>query len=86
MKFVIVFGKVLALAGWLWGIGSFVAPGSVPAPDIGRMLFFGLLAVHVAEAFVFAKNLVAEVGGTMGQHVSQLLIFGYFHVLDSRYG
>ena len=86
MKLVVVFGKVLALAGWLWGIGSLVAPASVPAPEAGRMLFFGLLAVHVAEAFIFAKNLLTETGGTIGYHVSQLLVFGYFHVLGARYG
>ncbi|MEM9728244.1 MAG: hypothetical protein AAF997_06645 [Myxococcota bacterium] len=86
MKLVVAFGKVLALAGWLWGLGSLVAPASVPAPEAGRMLFFGLLAVHVAEAFIFAKNLVAEAGGTVAHHASQLLVFGYFHVLGVRYG
>lgn len=86
MKLFVAFGKLLALAGWLWGIGSLVAPASVPAPEAGRMLFFGLLAVHVAEAYIFGKNLVAEAGGTLGQHVTQLLVFGYFHVLGVRYG
>ncbi|MGB5809814.1 MAG: hypothetical protein WBG86_04735 [Polyangiales bacterium] len=66
MKLVVALGKVIALAGWLWGIASLVTPTMVPAPEVGKMLFFGLLAVHVAEAFIFAKRLVAESGGSMG--------------------
>ena len=47
---------------------------------------WGLLAVHVGEAFAFAKGLAAEDGGTVGGHVGKLLIFGYFHVMGVRYG
>ncbi|MEM7436630.1 MAG: hypothetical protein AAF436_15855 [Myxococcota bacterium] len=85
MKPVVIFGKLLVLAGWFWGIASFIAPGSVPRPDIGRMMVLGLLAVHVAEAFVFAKKLASEDGGSVGQHVGQLMVFGYLHVLGVRY-
>jgi hypothetical protein len=70
---------------WFWGLASFVSPASVPAPDIGRMVFLGLLAVHVGEAFVFAKPMLAEGGGSLGTHVWQLLVFGYFHVMSVRY-
>jgi uncharacterized protein YhhL (DUF1145 family) len=86
MKLVIALGKVGALAVWAWGILSFIAPASVPAPGIGQMVFFGLLAVHIAEAFAFAKGLAAEDGGTVGSHVGKLMVFGYFHVLGVRYG
>lgn len=86
MKLAIALGKVGALAAWAWGILSFLAPASVPAPGIGQMIFLGLLAVHIAEAFAFAKGLAAEDGGTVGSHVGKLLVFGYFHVLGVRYG
>jgi len=86
MKLAIALGKVVVLAVWAWGLGSFVTPGSVPAPDIGRLVVLGLLAVHVGEAIAFGKGLVVEVGGTLGSHVSQLLIFGYLHVMGVRYG
>ena len=64
MKLAIALGKVAVLAVWAWGILSFLAPASVPEPGIGQMVFFGLLAIHVAEAFIFAKRLAAEDGGT----------------------
>jgi hypothetical protein len=50
------------------------------------MVALGLLAVHVAEAFVFSKSLAAEDGGTVGGHVWKLLVFGYVHVMGVRYG
>ena len=86
MKIVIALGKIACVAIWMWGLLSFVLESSVPAPDIGRMVFLGFLAVHVAEAFAFAKNLAAEKGGSVGGHVRKLLAFGYFHILDVRYG
>jgi uncharacterized protein YhhL (DUF1145 family) len=86
MKLIIALGKVVVLAGWAWGILSFLAPASVPEPGIGQMVFLGLLAIHVAEAFAFAKGLAAEHGGTVGSHVGKLLVFGYFHVMSVRNG
>jgi geranyl-CoA carboxylase alpha subunit len=44
-----------------------------------------VLAVHVAEAFGFAKGLAAEDGGSVGSHVWKLVVFGYFHVMSVRY-
>ncbi len=86
MKLAIAVGKVLVLAGWAWGLVAFIAPASVPAPEIGKMVVLGLLAVHVAEAFAFARGLAAEDGRPAGSHVGPLLVFGYFHVLSVRYG
>ena len=86
MKLVIALGKVGALALWAWGVLSFLAPASVPEAGIGQMVFLGLLAIHVAEAFAFAKGLAAEDGGTVGSHVGKLLVFGYFHVMSVRNG
>ncbi len=85
MKLAIAIGKVIILAAWTWGLLSFLAPSTVPQPSIGRMLVLGLLAVHLAEAFGFAKGLAAEEGGSVGQHLWQLLVFGYLHVLSVRY-
>ncbi len=86
MKLAIALGKVVVLAAWFWGVASFVLPASVPKPEIGQMVFLGLLAVHLAEAFVFARSLATEDGGTVGSHVGKLLVFGYFHVMGVRYG
>ena len=86
MKLAIALGKVFVLAGWAWGVLSFLAPALVPRAGIGQMLFWGLLAVHAADAFGFAKSLAAEAGGSIGSHVGKLLVFGYFHVLGVRHG
>ena len=86
MKLATAVGKIAVLAALAWGVLSFVAPASVPEPGIGQMVFFGLLAIQIAEAFAFAKGLAAEHGGTVGSHVGRLLVFGYLHVLGVRYG
>lgn len=86
MKIAIALGKVVVLAGWAWGILSFIAPASVPQAGVGQTLFLGLLAVHAAEALIFAKSLAAEDGGSLGSHIGKLLVFGYFQVLGVRYG
>ncbi|MFW2387170.1 MAG: hypothetical protein ACN4G0_02460 [Polyangiales bacterium] len=86
MKLAIALGKIIVLAAWAWGTLSFIAPGSVPRPGIGQTLLLGLLAVHLAEAFVFAKKLAAEDGGSVGAHARKVLVFGYIHVLGVRYG
>jgi uncharacterized protein YhhL (DUF1145 family) len=86
MKLAVAIGKVVVLAAWFWGLFSFFAPTAIPAPELGRMVFLGLLAVHVAEALVFARRLTAEAGGAFGGHLFRILIFGYFHVLEVRYG
>jgi uncharacterized protein YhhL (DUF1145 family) len=86
MKLAVAIGKVIVLAAWMWGLLSFVLPTNVPAPEIGRMVFLGLLAVHVAEALIFAKTLASEDGRPASSHVGKLLVFGYLHVLGVRYG
>ena len=86
MKLAVAVGKVVVLAAWMWGLLSFILPTTVPEPEIGRMVFLGLLAVHAAEAFMFAKTLADEDGGPVGGHIGKLLVFGYFHVLGIRYG
>ena len=86
MKLTVAIGKVVVLALWMWALLSFILPAEVPAPEIGRMVLFGLLAVHAAEALIFAKTLASEAGGSVGSHVGKLLVFGYFHVMGTRYG
>ena len=86
MKLAVALAKVVVLGAWFWGIASFLLPTSVPQPQLGRMVFLGLLAVHVAEAFIFAKPLAAEGGDSVGSHVWKLLVFGYVHVMGVRYG
>lgn len=85
MKLLVAVGKIVALAGWVWGLSSFIVPTTVPAPEIGRMVCLGLLAVHIAEAGVFAKPLAEQDGASVRSHVWQLLVFGYFHVMGVRY-
>ena len=86
MKLAVAIGKVFILALWMWGLLSFVLPPTVPAPQLGRMVLLGLLAVHAAEAWMFAKTLASESGGSVAGHVGRLLVFGYFHVMGTRYG
>jgi len=86
MKLIIALGKIATLAIWTWSILSYLTPGMVPEPSIGKMVFLGLLAVHAGEAFAFAKGLAAKDGGSVGSHVGKLMVFGYFHVMGVRYG
>lgn len=84
MKAAIVIGKLGVLALWAWGAAAFIAPTSVPAADIGRMVLLGLLAVHVAEVFAFTRKLAAS-GGTKLGHAWKLMVFGFLHVLDVQH-
>ena len=68
MKLAVAIGKVFILALWMWGLLSFVLPPTVPAPQLGRMVLLGLLAVHAAEAWMFAKTLASESGGSVAGH------------------
>ena len=86
MKLAVALGKVIVLAAWTWSVLSFLTPTMVPEASVGKMVFLGLLAVHVGEAFVFAKSLAAESGGSVGSHTSKLMVFGYLHVMGVRYG
>ncbi len=85
MKLVVALGKVIVLTGWAWGLLSFLTPAMVPAPEIGRMVLLGLLAVHVGETIGFAKGLAAETGESIAGHAWWIMIFGYFHVMGVRY-
>jgi uncharacterized protein YhhL (DUF1145 family) len=85
MKLVVALGKVIALTGWAWGFLSLLTPTMVPAPEIGRMVLLGLVAVHVAETIAFAKSAAAQSGESVAWHARQIMIFGYFHVMGVRY-
>lgn len=86
MKLAIALGKIVVLAAWGWGILSYIVPSSVPLPGIGQAVLLGLVAIHVAEAFIFSKSLAAEAGGSAGSHAAKLFVYGYFHLLSVRYG
>lgn len=86
MKLAIALGKVTVLAVWTWGLLSFLIPTIVPETSIGKMVFLGLVAVHAAEAFAFAKGLADEDGGSVRSHAGKLAVFGYLHVMGVRYG
>ena len=86
MKLAIALGKVVVLAVWAWGAASFLTPAAVPKAGVGQAVLLGLMAVHSAEAFVFAKTLANEDGGPVDRHAGKLLVFGYFHVMAVRYG
>ena len=86
MQLAIAAGKVVVLAVWFWGVSSFLVPARIPAAEIGRLVLLGLLAVHIGEAIGYSKTLAAEEGGSRQAHVLRLLLFGYLHVLDTRYG
>ena len=44
-----------------------------------QYLFFGLLLAHGAECLVFLRRMRAA-GGSLGHHVVQTMLFGFFHV------
>lgn len=55
----------------------FFLPGGLAA--IGRAVFVVMLAAHVLEFLVFHRKLLSY-GGTLGHHLVQVLLYGFFHI------
>ena len=75
----VTFGKLLVAIVWLAAAWAFLLPESHAWAATGRLLFFGLLAVHGVEALAFLPRLRAA-GGSLAGHVVQTLLFGFLHV------
>ena len=67
---------------WLVSLGA-AAFGSGWVATLGRTVFFITLGAHLVEFFVYRKVLV-QVGGSMGHHFVQTLIYGLFHVMPLK--
>lgn len=65
---------------WILWIGSALAMllGSGWIETVGRVLFVLTFVAHVVEFFL-KRDLFERVGGSMGHHFVQTLIYGLFH-------
>ena len=78
---------------WVLWIGSLAAMflGSGSVAGVGKGVFWITLIAHLVEFFV-NRPLFAKVGGSMGHHFVQTMIYGLFHwkpikdELDARPG
>lgn len=61
---------LVLLAGSVFGSG-WIASGA-------RLVFWLLVAAHLAEFFI-KRSVMAAAGGSMGHHFVQTLIYGMFH-------
>ena len=59
-----------AAAAIFWGAGSI--------STLGHVVFWGMLATHLAE-FAIKRPVMAAAGGSMRRHFVQTLIYGLFH-------
>lgn len=65
---------------WILWVGSLVAmllAGGVIG-TIGSILFWLLVIAHLAEFFM-KRDVFEKVGGSMGHHFVQTMIYGLFH-------
>ncbi|MFK7894608.1 MAG: hypothetical protein AB8G23_02165 [Myxococcota bacterium] len=65
---------------WVLWIGAILAMllASGMVATIGRWTFWLLIVVHFAE-FVLKRDVFKQVGGSMGNHFVQTMIYGLFH-------
>lgn len=72
---------------WVLCIASFFVGGDAQPAQLGRILFFVLLAAHAGECLFFLGKL-REAPGGLAQNLVQTMIFGIVHVrsLDERAG
>jgi uncharacterized protein YhhL (DUF1145 family) len=74
-------GKIVLIVTWAYGLGSFfIAPDSTAAA-VGRVIFWGMAAIHVVECLVFLPAL-RRAGGSLASHAAQVFAFGFLHLRE----
>lgn len=74
-------GKIILIVTWAYALGSFfIAPESTVAA-IGRVIFWGMAAIHVAECLIFLPA-IRRAGGSMVSHFAQIFAFGFLHLQE----
>lgn len=71
-------GKTVLNVVWIVLAVSFVLPAS-PLVGFLRLAFVLMLAAHALE-FLFFQRTLAGLGGSMGHHCVQMLLYGLFHL------
>ena len=72
-------GKMFLIVIWAYGLASFfIAPESTVA-GVGRLVFWGMAAIHVIECAVFFPA-IRRAGGSLGSHLAQVFAFGFLHL------
>ena len=70
-------GKLFVIATWVAAIGVWwLAGGWLQLLD---QITFGLLVVTHPIEFLVKRELFARLGGSMGRHFAQTLVFGLFY-------
>jgi len=74
-------GKIVLIATWAFCLGSFfIAPESTIA-GLGRLVFWGMAAIHVIEFLIFLPA-IRRAGGSLASHFAQILAFGFLHLQE----
>jgi|GEM_PF-969875 len=74
-------GKIALIATWTFCLGSFfIVPESTLA-GVGRMVFFGMAAIHALECAIFLPAIRRAEGG-IASHCAQILAFGFLHLQE----
>jgi hypothetical protein len=74
-------GKIFLITTWAFCFGSFfIAPESTIA-GLGRLVFWGMAAIHVIEFAIFLPA-IRRAGGSLASHFAQILAFGFLHLQE----
>ena len=72
-------GKRFLIVIWAYGLASFfIAPESAVA-GVGRLVFWGMAAIHLIECAVFLPA-IRRVEGGIASHLTQVFAFGFLHL------
>ena len=74
-------GKIFLIITWAYGLGSFVIAPESTAAGVGRLLFWGMAAIHVIECAVFLPA-IRRAEGSIGSHLAQVFAFGFLRLQE----
>jgi uncharacterized protein YhhL (DUF1145 family) len=79
----ILIAKLLVTVTWFAAAAGFLLPPSSGFGQLGRMLFFLLLAVHAVECAVFYPTL-KRTGRPLGLELARTLFYGVAHYAEAK--
>ena len=74
-------GKIVLIATWALCLTSFVVAPQSTAAGFGRIVFWGMAAIHVIECLIFLPAIRRAQGG-VASNLAQVFAFGFLHLQE----
>ena len=74
-------GKIVLILTWAFCLGCFFVASESAIAGVGRMVFWGMAAIHVVEFAIFLPA-IRRAGGAIPGHFARILAFGVLHLQE----